>query len=95
MSYPVKFRSDALKEWNNLSKGLQIQFANKLRECVANTESLSTNLREIPNCYKIQLRAYGYSLIYQILGDAVVIAVIAIGKRDLGEISHLPSKSLR
>ena len=32
MSYKVKFRTDALKEWNNLDKSIQQQFAKKLKK---------------------------------------------------------------
>jgi mRNA interferase RelE/StbE len=33
MTYTVKFREDALKEWQKLDKAIQQQFAKKLKKC--------------------------------------------------------------
>ncbi|HFU7241448.1 type II toxin-antitoxin system mRNA interferase toxin, RelE/StbE family, partial [Escherichia coli] len=33
MTYTVKFRDDALKEWLRLDKTIQQQFAKKLKKC--------------------------------------------------------------
>ena len=36
MTYTVKFRDDALKEWLRLDKTIQQQFAKKLKKCSEN-----------------------------------------------------------
>ena len=36
MRYQVKFREDALKEWQKLDKTIQQQFAKKLKKCCDN-----------------------------------------------------------
>ncbi len=36
MTYAVKFRDDALKEWLKLDKSVQQQFAKKLKKCSEN-----------------------------------------------------------
>lgn len=36
MRYQVKFREDALKEWQKMDKTIQQQFAKKLKKCCDN-----------------------------------------------------------
>ena len=36
MTYTVKFRDDALREWLRLDKAIQQQFAKKLKKCSEN-----------------------------------------------------------
>ena len=55
MTYTVKFRDDALKEWMKLDKSIQQQFAKKLKKCSENPHIPSAKLRELKNCYKINL----------------------------------------
>lgn len=55
MRYQVKFREDALKEWQKLDKVIQQQFAKKLKKCCDNPYIPSAKLRGIKDCYKIKL----------------------------------------
>ncbi len=43
MTYTVKFREDALKEWNKLDKTIQQQFAKKLKSAVKTHTFLQQN----------------------------------------------------
>ena len=43
-------------------------------------------LRGHPDRYKIKLRASGYRLVYEVHDDTVTVMVIAVGKRDRGEV---------
>lgn len=95
MSYKVKFRTDALKEWNNLDKSIQEQFSKKLKKCAENPHIPSAKLRNMPDCYKIKLRTSGFRLVYQIINDELIIAVVAVGKREHNEVYNLASKRLR
>lgn len=45
MTYMVKFRDDALKEWLKLDKTIQRQFAKKLKKCSDNPHIPSAKLR--------------------------------------------------
>ncbi len=45
MTYTVKFRDDALKEWLKLDKSIQQQFAKKLKKCSENPHIPSAKLR--------------------------------------------------
>ncbi|WP_338553286.1 type II toxin-antitoxin system RelE/ParE family toxin [Escherichia coli] len=67
MRYQVKFREDALKEWQKLDKAIQQQFAKKLKKCCDNPHIPSAKLRGIKDCYKIKLRASGFRLVYQVI----------------------------
>ena len=95
MSYTVKFREDALKEWQKLDKTIQQQFAKKLKKCGENTHVPSAKPRGIKDCYKIQLRTSRFRLVYQVIDDTLVIAVVAVGKRERSEVYNLASERLR
>ena len=45
MTYTVKFRDDALKEWLKLDKTIQQQFVKKLKKCSENPHIPSAKLR--------------------------------------------------
>ncbi|MBN3130968.1 type II toxin-antitoxin system RelE/ParE family toxin [Pectobacterium brasiliense] len=95
MSYSVKFREDALKEWLKLDKTIQQQFAKKLKKCCENPHIPSAKLREMKDCYKIKLRASGFRLVYEVIDDVLIIAVVAVGKRERSGIYHLASERMR
>lgn len=95
MSYTVKFREEAFKEWQKLDKSLQQQFAKKLKKCCDNPHIPSARLRGIKDCYKIKLRASGFRLVYQVIEDQLVIAVVAVGKRERSDVYHLASERMR
>ena len=95
MSYTVKFREDALKEWQKLDKAIKQQFAKKLKKCCENPHIPSAKLRGIKDCYKIKLRTSGFRLVYQVIDDVLVIAVVAVGKREHSEVYQLASARLR
>jgi len=45
MTYKVKFREDALKEWHKLNKANQKLFAKKLINCCKNPHILQSKLK--------------------------------------------------
>ncbi|MFW5405274.1 type II toxin-antitoxin system RelE family toxin [Pectobacterium carotovorum] len=95
MSYSVKFREDALKEWLKLDKTIQQQFAKKLKKCCENPHIPSVKLRGMKDCYKIKLRASGFRLVYEVIDDILIIAVVAVGKRERSGVYHLASERMR
>ncbi|KML71577.1 type II toxin-antitoxin system RelE family toxin [Pectobacterium peruviense] len=95
MSYSVKFREDALREWLKLDKTIQQQFAKKLKKCCENPHIPSAKLRGIKDCYKIKLRASGFRLVYEVIDDVLIIAVVAVGKRERSGVYHLASERMR
>lgn len=82
MTYQIKFRESAAKEWKKLDPSIRRMFAKKLEERVLNPRVESARLRSLPDCYKIKLRQVGYRLVYQVIDDILVVAVVSIGKRD-------------
>lgn len=95
MTYTVKFRDDALKEWLKLDKVIQQQFAKKLKKCNENPRIPSAKLRGIKDCYKIKLRASSFRLVYQVIDGMLIIAVIAVGKRERSNVYDLASERMR
>ncbi|CNE76396.1 stbe replicon stabilization toxin [Yersinia bercovieri] len=95
MIYTVKFREEALKEWHKLDKTIQQQFAKKLKKCSDNPHIESARLRGMKNCYKIKLRSSGFRLVYEVIDDILIIAVVAVGKRERNEVYQLASDRLR
>ncbi|HGK6779161.1 TPA: type II toxin-antitoxin system RelE/ParE family toxin [Yersinia enterocolitica] len=95
MTYIVKFRDEALKEWHKLDKTIQQQFAKKLKKCSENPHIESVRLRGIKNGYKIKLRASGFRLVYEVIDGILVVAVVAVGKRERSEVYKLASDRLR
>ncbi|MCA6925979.1 type II toxin-antitoxin system RelE family toxin [Pectobacterium versatile] len=95
MSYSVKFREDSLKEWLKLDKAIQQQFAKKLKKCCENPHIPAAKLRGMKDCYKIKLRASGFRLVYEVIDDVLVIAVVAVGKRERSGVYHLASERMR
>ena len=43
-------------------------------------------LSGLSHCYKIKLRSAGYRLVYEVEDNRVVVTVVAIGKREGGEV---------
>jgi mRNA interferase RelE/StbE len=82
MSYSLRFKEEAKKEWDRLDPVIRDQFAKKLRERRENPKVDSARLYGLPNCYKIKLRSAGYRLVYEVRDQEVVIVVIAVGKRE-------------
>ncbi len=81
-TYSLEFIAESQKEWNKLNPDIRSQFAKKLQQILINPIIPKARLRQLPNCYKIKLRAVGYRLVYKVEEDRVVVQVIAVGKRD-------------
>lgn len=82
MTYNLEFDPRALKEWFKLGETVRRQFKKKLAEVLENPRIEANRLRELPDCYKIKLRASGYRLVYQVQDQKVTVFVVAIGERD-------------
>ncbi|WP_338296203.1 type II toxin-antitoxin system RelE family toxin, partial [Escherichia coli] len=55
----------------------------------------SAKLRGLKDCYKIKLRASGFRLVYQVIDDILIIAVVAVGKRERSNVYNLTSEIIR
>jgi len=82
--FALQFDERALGEWQRLDRAVQLQFKRKLNKLVTGKESPSPKARlsGLPNCYKIKQRKSGYRLVYQYEKNALIILVVAVGKRE-------------
>lgn len=81
-TYNLEFLPSALKEWKKLGSNIRSQFEKKLRERLSNPRVPSAKLSDLPDCYKIKLKAAGYRLAYRVEDDRLVVLVLAVGRRD-------------
>ncbi len=84
--YRLQFKESALKEWRALDGSIQSQFKKILARRLTEPRLPQAQLHGMPDCYKIKLRALGYRLVYQVADEVVTVTVIAIGKRERGEV---------
>lgn len=85
-SYQLKFLPAARKEWNKLDGSIQLQFLKVLKRRLEEPRVARSALVGMPDCYKIKLRELGYRLVYRVDGKEIVIVVLAVGKRERGEV---------
>ena len=81
-TYEIDFLEDALKEWKKLDSAIRDQFARKLAERVKHPHVPASRLSGLPSCYEIKLRSSGYRLVYQVEDEALIVLVVAVGRRD-------------
>ena len=62
MSYELKFKEQALREWKKLAETTREIFKKKLLERLVQPRVASSKLRGLKNCYKIKLRQSGSSM---------------------------------
>lgn len=82
MTYNLRFREEARKEWDRLGATIKAQFKKKLAERLDNPHVPSARLHGSNNRYKIKLRTVGYRLVYEVRDHELVVSVIAVGKRE-------------
>lgn len=82
MTYRLKFKDEALKEWHKLDSTLREQFKKKLAERVQAPRAPAAKLSGHADRYRIKLRSSGYRLLYEVRDVEVVVVVVAIGKRE-------------
>ena len=86
MTYELEFSEKAWKEWRKLGSELREQFKNRLVERLANPHVPAARLKGLSNAYKIKLRSAGYRLVYRVRDEVLVVTVIAVGKRQGGDV---------
>lgn len=86
MSYELRFRKEALKEWHKLADSVRAQFKKKLMAILASPEVPASRLHGSRNRYKIKLRSAGFRLVYEVRNRELVVLVIAVGKRERDDV---------
>jgi mRNA interferase RelE/StbE len=82
MTYELRFKEEALNEWRRLDTVIREQFKRKLVERLEMPQVSSARLLGHPHRYKIKLRASGFRLVYEVREQAILVVVIAVGKRE-------------
>ncbi|WOF42865.1 type II toxin-antitoxin system RelE/ParE family toxin [Sphingopyxis indica] len=93
-TYKLEFFEDAKKEWDRLDSTIRSQFRKKLQQRLEHPHVASVRLHGLAHCYKIKLRSAGYRLIYQVEDDILIVAVVAIGKRERDEAYKAAARRL-
>lgn len=89
MPYRLEFLPSARKEWDKLGSTIRQQFVKKLRERLDVPRIQASALHGMPDHYKIKLRQLGYRLVYRVKDETVTVLVIAVGKRERGDVYTL------
>ncbi|WP_434986889.1 type II toxin-antitoxin system RelE family toxin [Vreelandella zhaodongensis] len=84
--YSLAFKPSALKEWRKLAPVIQEQFKKKLTKRLDDPHVPGDALSGLQNCYKIKLKSVGYRLVYQVEDDEVLVTVVAVGRRERGDV---------
>lgn len=92
MSYSLKFKEEALKEWGKLDSAVREQFKNKLQERLINPHVPTSRLSGQSDRYKIKLRSVGYRLVYEVRDGELLVIVIAVGKRERNAVYKAAAK---
>ncbi len=92
MNYSLRFKDQALKEWQRLNIHLREQFKRKLQERLNNPHVSASRLSGSSNRYKIKLKSAGYRLVYEVRDHELVVVVIAIGKRERNAVYRKAAK---
>lgn len=92
MSYSLKFKTEALREWRGLDRNIRDQFKKKLSERLINPHTPSAKLSGQKDRYKIKLRSAGYRLVYEVRDAELIVIVIAVGRRDRNAVYKAAAK---
>lgn len=92
MDYSLAFKEDALQEWYALDNAVREQFKNKLEERLANPHVPASKLSGQKNRYKIKLRNMGFRLVYEVRDTALIVVVVAVGKRERNAVYKAAAK---
>ena len=81
--YELDFLPEAIKERKKLDKSIRLEFKKQLLEIQQSPDVVGFRLKgDLRDCHRIKAPRSGYRLIYRIKANALVIVVIAVGKRE-------------
>lgn len=86
MPYELRFKTEAIKEWDKLGATVRDQFKKKLAERLIEPHVPAARLSGGLARYKIKLAASEYRLVYEVRDAELVVVVIAVGRRDRGQV---------
>lgn len=92
MTYSLRFKTEALKEWEKLGATVRDQFKKKLAERLEVPRVPASRLHGSADRYKVKLRASGYRLVYEVQDTEFVVIVIAVGRRERDAVYRAAAK---
>lgn len=92
MSFKLKFKEEALREWHRLDAAVREQFKKKLTERLLTPRVPASKLSGHKDRYKIKLRSVGYRLVYEVRDHELVVIVVAVGKRERNAVYKAAAK---
>ncbi|MCY1267881.1 mRNA interferase RelE [compost metagenome] len=93
LSYRLRIKENAKKEWRKLPETIRAAFKKKLAERQINPRVEKDKLSGMKDCYKIKLKDVGYRLVYRV--DDGEIEVIGAGKRERSAVYMEAQRHLR
>lgn len=93
MSYKLSFYPNALAEWKKLDAPVREIFKKKLAERLQNSRIPAARLSGHKDRFKIKLREAGHSLVYEMRNGALMVVVVAIGKRERNAVYKAPQNA--
>lgn len=86
MTYKLEFLPSALKEWEKLGHTIREQMKKKLAQRLQLPRMPADALHGMADHYKIKLRSAGYRLVYRVEDERIVVTVVAVGRRERGDV---------
>lgn len=81
--YRIWFTDEAARDWRKLDNSIKLELKKNLQPRLQNPMIESSRLRgDLSDCYRIRAPKSGYRLVYKVENEALVILVIAVGKRE-------------
>lgn len=85
--YKLRFRPEALAEWNALDGSVRAPLKKLLAKRLDNPHVPGGELRgPLAGCYKIKLLKQGVRLVYAVENQQLVVLVLAVDKREDGVV---------
>lgn len=82
MPYSFAIHRLAEAEFHQLQRREADQLRKKLNKILENPHIKANKCSDMPNCYKIKLRASGMRGVYQVNDQTVTVLLVAVGKRE-------------
>lgn len=81
--YRLKFRPEALVEWERLDGSVKDVLKKLLKKRLEQPRTPGAELHgDLRNCYKIKLLKQGFRLVYYVEDDQMVVLVLSVDKRE-------------
>jgi mRNA interferase RelE/StbE len=85
--FRIQFIKESAKDWDKLDNSVKLELKKNLQPLLQNPIVESSRLKgDLSDCYRIRAPKSGYRLIYKVENEALVILVIAVGKREDEEV---------